>query len=756
MPRREDRRLVRGEGTYLDDLAPEGCAHVAFVRSPVAHGRIRSIDRAGALEVRGVIAVITADDLTGAVQPLPLRATPLPEGFAVENVPMPVLAGGEVRFAGEPVAAVLAESRAAAEDGADRVTVEIDPLPAVASISAALEGAARVHDAIADNILFRWDTAGGDTEAAFSRAAHVIRGNFRIPRLQAAPMETRGCIASFDSGADRLTLWCSSQDPHRPRRQLAQVLGRDLQTIRVVVPDVGGAFGSKGGLAPEHAVAAFLAIGQRRPVKWVETRSENFLSAYQGRGMEADCELAVDGNGRMLGLRAELRGDAGAYLLGHTAVVAATAVGLLTGAYAIPAVDVRVLGVATNKVPTGPYRGAGRPEASFFIERLADLAARRLGLDPVELRRRNLVDAARMPYRTPLGADYDSGDYPGLMDRALELIDYRRERGLQEQARREGRLRGVGLAVVVESSGNSAWETAAATLQPDGTVLLLPGSSDHGQGHATTFAQIAADRMGIPPDRVEVRRGDSAEVPLGVGTFASRSVTVGGSAVLLALDELRQRCRTWGAYLLDVPEEQLAWEGEQLVGPDPAARVTLGDIAAGAFERGPVPDMPELRGDGHFTLPGLAYGSGACAATVEVDRETGVVRVERVVAVDDAGTVINPLLAEGQVIGSSVQGLAASLFEEVVHDEDGQPLTESFLNYLVPTLADITSTFVTEFRPTRSPLSPLGTKGVAESGCIAVPAAIANAVIDALSPTGPDHLDPPYSPERVWRQLQGA
>lgn len=472
--------------------------------------------------------------------------------------------------------------------------------------------------------------------------------------------------------------------------------------------------------------------------------------------MEADADLAVDPDGCMLGLRAELRCDAGAYLLGHTAVVAATAVALITGAYRIAAADINVLGVATNKVPTGPYRGAGRPEAAFIIERLADLAASRLGLDPVELRRRNLVATGAFPHQTVLGAEYDSGDYAGLMDRALELVDYERELVVRDQARRDGRLRGVGLAVVVESSGNSAWETAAATLQPDGTVLLLPGSSDHGQGHATTFAQIAADRMGIAPDQIEVRRGDSDQVPLGVGTFGSRSVTVGGSAVLLALDELRQRCRTWGAYLLDVPEEQLEWEGGALRGPGVAEPLTLRDIARAAFDRESVPDMPQLRGDGHFTLPGLAYGSGACAVTAEVDRETGVVTIERVVAVDDAGTVVNPLLAEGQVIGSSVQGLAASLFEQVLHDDDGQPLTDSFLTYLVPTLADVTAKFTSEFRPTRSPLSPLGTKGVAESGCIAVPAAVANAVIDALSPNGPDHIDPPYSPERVWRHLKGA
>ena len=753
--RREDQRLVQGRGAYLDDLAAPGSAFVAFVRSPLPHARIRAVDPARALAVPGMLAVITASDLPQSLRHLPLSTIAMPPDFVVAPVPMPVLAWEEARFQGEPVAAVLADSRAVAEDASDLVELDLEPLPAVGGLRAALSGGPAVHSGVPDNVLFRWRRSGGAVDDAFAASDAVVSASFSIPRLQAAPMEPRGCLAVASEDGTRLTLWCSSQDPHRPRVQLAQLLGWEQERVQVVVPDVGGAFGSKGGLAPEHVVAVFLAMRSRRPVKWVETRSENFLAAYQGRGMDADAELCLGRDGAIRGLRLQLLADAGAYHLGHTSVVSLTATSLATGAYRIPAAEVSVVGVATNKVPTGPYRGAGRPEAAYFIERMMDLAADRLDLDRVEIRRRNLVAASDFPYRTVLGTEYDSGDYPGLLDRALELSSWGAELQRRDRARSEGRLRGVGLALTVESSGNSGWETAAAVLGEDGRIVILPGSSDHGQGHATTFAQIAADAMGVDPGRIEVRAGDSREVPLGVGTFGSRSVTVGGSAVLLALEELRRRCVTWAAHLLDIPEEGLEWRAGRVVPSMGGDGVGLQELAAAARNQ-TVEDLPELRGDGRFTLPGLAFGSSACVATVELDPETGWVEVDRLVAVDDAGTVVNPLLAEGQVIGSSVQGLAAALFEEVLHDPDGQALTESFLSYAVPTLPDIRTEIVTEFRPTPSPLSPLGTKGVAESGCIAIPAAVANALADALTPLGAGFMDPPFTPEKVWRHLGGA
>ncbi len=751
LARREDLPLVSGRGAYLDDLHPEGCLHLVLVRSPLPHALVRGIDAQEARGLAGVAAVLTAADLPPSVAPLPLRTLPLPPGVEVRGEPMPLLARDRVRFAGEALAAVAAESRGLAEDGAELVQLDLDALPGVADLEQALRAEVVVQDSAPDNVVLRWGQSGGDLEGAFAKDHLVVRGRFSIPRLAAAPIEPRGCLAAYSEQEDLLTLWCSSQDPHRPRRGLAEVLSRDPERIRVIVPDVGGAFGSKGGLAAEHALAAILAMRLGRPVKWVETRSENFLASYQGRGMEAEAELALDREGHFQGIRVRLRSDCGAYLLGHTAVVGVNAVGLFTGAYDIPSAEVELLGVATNKVPTGPYRGAGRPEAAFVVERLVDMAARELGVDPAELRRRNLLTRDRFPHRTPLGTEYDSGDFGPLLERALELLDYPARRQLPPP--QPPLRRGLGVALVVEPSGNGIFEMARARLLEDGRVLVLPGSSDHGQGHRTTFAQIAADDLGVDPERVVVEEGDSATSPPGVGTFASRSTSVGGSAVLLALEELRGRCRVWAAHLLDVPEEQLLWEGGRLHSPDRRQSVGLEDLAQAARQSAP-DGLPELQGEGRYQLPGLVFGSSACGAEVELDSETGQLRVERLVVVDDAGTLVNPLLAEGQVLGSTIQGVAAALFEEVVHDEGGEPLTESFLSYTIPTAPDVDFPILTDFRSTPSPLTPLGTKGLAESGCIGVPPALANAVCDALADLGVAHADPPYSPERLWRLLR--
>ncbi|MHB1499959.1 MAG: xanthine dehydrogenase family protein molybdopterin-binding subunit [Candidatus Dormibacteria bacterium] len=753
--RREDQRLVTGRGAYLDDLAIAGCLHVAFVRSPVPHARIEHLELAPARRSPGVIDIITAADLEGTTGTLPLHGTPLPDGFRIADVPMPILAGKESLFAGEALAAVAAESRPAAVDAAELLIAELEPLPSTGRPREALRRGPIVQAVAPDNVLFSYSRSAGDVSGQFAQAARTIRASFEIPRLQAAPLETRGCVASFDRDAQLLTLWCSSQDPHRPRLQLANVFGLPLEKVRVVVPNVGGAFGAKGGLPPEYAVAAVLAMRTGRPVKWVETRSESFLAAYQGRGMEADCELAVDSAGRFLGFRAHMVFDVGAYLLGHTAVVATTTCSLATGAYAIPAVEVHVVGAATNKVPTGPYRGAGRPEATFLIERMVDLAASELGIDPAEIRRRNLLGPTAFPYLAATGTEYDSGDYPGLLQDALDRADYPALQAARSAARAQGRLLGVGLAVAVESSGNGGWETATARLAADGHVLILPGSSDHGQGHATTFSQIAADAMGLAPTQIEVRGGDSSEVPLGVGTFGSRSVTVGGSAILLAVEDLQRRCLAWGAHLLDVPEDHLQWEAGAVVSPETHQVATLSDIARAAQGAASEADLPDLEGAGRFQIRAPAIGSSAAVVALEVDPETGSIRLQRMVVIDDAGTIINPLLAEGQVVGSAIQGVAAAIFEEVSHDPDGQPLTEGFMSYEIPTMPDLDFELITAFRPTRSPLSPLGTKGVGETGCIVVPAAIANAVADALAPRGIGPGNPPYSPERVWRRLRG-
>ena len=756
--RREDLRLITGRGAYLEDRQDPDLLHVAFVRSQVAHARIRKVDASAARGLKGVVAVVTAHELEGEVGPLPLQSVPPPPGFTVRPVPMPCLAGDVVRFVGEAVAAVVATSRAIAVDAAEQVALDLDPLPVVLDPRLALAGGTQLHPSAPGNVLLEWRTGSGDVGAAFAAASQVVQERIRIPRLVAAPIEPRGCLAAHDPARDTLTLWCSSQDPHRPLGQLCQVLGRSRERTRVVVEDVGGAFGSKGGLAAEHAVTAWLAIRLGRPVKWVETRSENFLAAYQGRGMDVEASLAVAADGRFLGLRAQVVADIGAYLLGHTGVVSASLGSLLTGAYDIACADVTIVGAATNKTPTGPLRGAGRPEATLVIERLADLAAVALGQDPVAIRRRNLVAADHFPYRTAVGAVYDSGDYAGLLDRALLLFDYPGWRRRQAAARDRGGWIGVGVAVVVESSGNGAWESAAAELRADGRVLVRSGSCAHGQGHETTFAQIAADALGIEPDLVEVRQGDSADLPEGMGTYASRSAAVGGSAVLTVASELRQRLASWAAHLLDAPEAELHWEPIGFVADGPPRRVaTLAEIGRAAAEAAAATaGLPGLRVVGRFALPGLLYGSGAYAAALEIDPQTGLAELLDLVAVDDIGTVLNPLLAEGQVVGSAVQGLAAALFEEVVHDQDGQPQTASWIGYGTPTAAEIPVEIRCEFRATPSPLNPLGAKGVAESGSIGVPAAVANAAADALAPLGVHHIDLPLTPERLWRLFEEA
>jgi carbon-monoxide dehydrogenase large subunit len=726
-------------------------AHLVPVRSPLAHARIAGIDASAALAMPGVIAVLRAEDL-GPLGPIPVNEV---EGAEIVPLAPPLLAAERVRFAGEAVAAVVAESRAAAEDAAELVEVDYDPLPVVATPDEALGAGASVHDAAPDNVLLRWRRTAGDVDGAFAAAARVIEARLEMPRLVAVPIEPRGAVASYDAATDVLTVWLSAQDPHRPLAQLCAVLGRPRDRVRIVVGDVGGAFGSKGALATEAAVAAVASMRLGRPVRWIEDRSENFLAAYQGRGFRADAALAVDGDGRFLALRARLVADLGAYLFPTTPQVPVTAALLVTGAYATPAADVELLGVATNRVPTGPYRGAGRPEGAYVAERLADLAALELGLDPAEIRRRNAVPPDRFPYTTPLGLTYDSGRYVDALDRACEVIGYARRRAEQAEARAAGRLVGLGLALGVERAGTGLWESGAVAVGPDGTVVVRTGSSAHGQGHETTFAQIAAEVFGIDVDRIRVVAGDSAEVPAGVGTFGSRSVTVGGSAVFEAASAVRDRAREVAARVFGVDPAEVGWrDGAALAGGRtlPLDRLVSAAGDPRVLRPGEEPGLSARR---RFTLPGVVFPYGAYAVAVEIDPATGRLAVERLVAVDDAGRLVNPMLAEGQVLGASVQGLGQALLEEMVHDEDGQPLTGNLTLYAIPGATEVPPIH-SEFLETPSPFNPLGAKGIGESGAIAVPAAVAGAVADALAPLGVRHLDPPYTSEKLWRAAAGG
>ena len=748
--RREDARFLKGQARYVDDLTLPGLTHLVVVRSSVAHARLRSVDVGPARRLPGVVAVVTAHDLAGQVHPLPVN---VPEPARVAQVPHPVLAGAVVRYVGEPIAGVLAESRAAAEDAAHRIEVQYDPLPTVTDVRAALAGTVRLHDTVEDNVLIRLSRGSGDVDAAFRSADRVVRERFHLPRIVAAPMEPRGAVAAYDRPTDLLTLWVSAQDPYRPRAQVGRVLGRSEDRIRVVVPDVGGAFGSKGNLAPEVLLAAWLAIKTARPVKWIEARRENFMTANQGRGIDAEVEVAVDRRGKITALRGTVIADVGAYLYPSTTVPPSRVADLMTGAYDIPAATVDLVGVATNKAPTGPYRGAGRPEAAYIAERMVDRVAGELGLDPVEVRRRNLIPPDRFPYRTPLGAIYDSGDYGRSMDRACELAEYDRWRGEQRRARAQGRFVGIGVATYIEPAGSQVWETAAVTVTPEGRVQIRTGSTAHGQGHDTTFAQIAAEALQVPLEMISIEQGDTARIPKGMGTFGSRSVTIGGSALWGEVEKIKAKMTTIAAHLLEARDGDIRWGGGRLhVQGMPARALAFQDVAAAAYDsvRLPPGTEPGLEASGTFSLSGMVYPSGAYVAVVEVDPPTGRVRILKLVAVDDAGRIINPLLAEGQVIGAVVQGLGQALTEEVVYDDAGQLLTGTFTDYALLRAAHAPE-MATEFLETPSPLNPLGAKGIGEAGTVGAPPAMANAVIDALAPLGVTTIDLPLTPEKLWR-----
>ena len=718
--RREDARVLRGETRYVDDIERPHCAHAALVRSPHAHAAIKSIrapDAAG-----GLIAVLTAEDLGDRARPSDVPAL---DGMELTEERHPILAGAEVRYVGQPVALVIAESRALAEDAAELVEVEYDVRSAV------------VDAATSDHALMRWSRKAGDVDAAFAAAAHVVGGSYSLPRLVAVPIEPRGCLIEHDPERDVLTVWCSAQDTHRPLAQLAQILDRPSDAIRVIVPDVGGAFGSKGAIAPEIAAVAIAAIDLGRPVKWIEDRSENFVAAYQGRGIAGDLELALADDGRMVAIRAHLRADLGAYLLPSTVIPPHTAAMLITGCYDIPAAEVTIFGARTHKVPTGPYRGAGRPDAAYMLERLVDDAARALRMDCLELRRRNLIHS--FPHRTPLGHVYDSGDYERCLDLALELRD---SDGLDPAD--EGWIRGEGAAVFVERGGGR-WESAEIDVLSDGRVLVHSSASPHGQGHETTFAQIAAQRMGIVLDQVLLRFGDSSTSPPGVGTFGSRSVAMAGSAIAVAIDDLIDRLRQLAARLLDVETGSVVWECGSARAD--GRSVSLRELAAAGSRLGRGVDAV-LKTSARFES-GPVFSSGAYAAVVEIERATGQLRVLRLAAVDDAGTVINPLLAHGQVIGGVVQGLGECLVEEAVYDEIGQARSASLMDYGLLTSADVPPIITGEVS-SPTPLNPLGAKGIGEGGAIGTLPAVANAVVDALGGT---HVNPPFTAEKLWRAL---
>jgi carbon-monoxide dehydrogenase large subunit len=773
--RKEDARFLTGRGEFVTDLAVPGALHCAIVRSPYAHARIRAVDvRAAAAP--GVVAALTGADMAAdGIGPMrSLWAIRSHDGVPMAEPARWALARDVVRHVGEPAAIVLAEDRKAALDAAERVAVDYEPLPAVTTTAdARADGAPGLHTDAPGNVCFRWrrgDAAAVDR--AFAAAAHKVELHLRNQRIAGCALEPRAAVALPGADADSLTLYSASQVPHFVRRLVAEQLGLPELAIRVIAPDVGGGFGYKGKHYPEETIVAWAARRLRRPVRWVASRTESFVSDLQARDHDTRCELALDGEGRFLGLRVATAANLGAYVSTvGAAIPSAIYSALLAGVYATPAIHVEVTGVFTNTVPTDAYRGAGRPEACFVLERLADEAARALGLDRAEIRRRNLVTASAMPYKTPIGPTYDCGDFPRVFARALAVGDYAGFEARRAASAAHGVLRGLGIACFVESSGVAPsklagalgaragfFESAEVRVDATGAVQASLGTHSHGQGHATTFAQILATRLGMPLARIRIVEGDTATVPYGTGTFGSRSLAVGGSALHVATTKVIEKGRRIAAHRLEAAEADVAFAaGRYLVtGTDRA--VAFAEVARAAHTAHDLPAgvEPGLQESAFYDPSNFAFSNGVHLCEVEVDPDTGVVRLAAYAAVDDIGTVINPMIVEGQLHGAVAQGAGQALGEACAYDGSGQLLTASFQDYALPR-ADELPDFVSENDESQPCThNPLGAKGCGEAGTIAAPAAIVNAILDALAPLGVDEIEMPATPHRVWRAIARA
>ncbi len=767
--RREDPRLITGHGRFVDNVTRPGMAHLAVVRSPYAHARVRSIDASAAKRLPGVLGVFTAKDFRGVLS----GTMPVTPSFAPEKKYVPPrfpIAEDEVCFQGEPVAVVVATERARAFDAADLVDVDYEELPAVMDLEQAMAaGAAKAHSDGPDNIGWDMTFSSGEIDSVFAGAEVKVKERIVQQRLLPIALETRGVVAEYSGYDERLTIWMGSQNPHFIRLFVSGAMGIPESRVRVVSGDVGGAFGSKISPYPEDYLVPAAAKLLGRPVKWIETRTENVMGTTHGRGQIFDVEVAAQRDGTLLGMRLTQLLDLGAYHGTFGAFQACTYL-LAGGVYRWRAIEARTVGVLTNRVPTDPYRGAGRPEATHLCERMVDLVATEIGMDPVEIRRKNF--ATEFPHTNNFGLVYDSGNYHLTLDRVLELSDYQERRRRQAELRREGRLVGIGLSTWVEICGfGPSQPTAAATggialvesaqvrLLPSGSVAVVAGTHAHGQSHETTFAQITADALGIPLEAVELRHGDTAEgASFGYGSYGSRSLAVGGVAVHKAALVVREKARRLAAHLLEAnPDDVVFEQGKFAVRGNPAAAKSIQEVALAAYG-GNLPEGMEhgLEAVSYFDPPNWVWPFGAHLCQVEVDAETGAVRIDAYYAVDDCGTVINPMVVDGQLHGGIAQSIAQALYEDVRYDHDsGQLQTGSMLEYLLPTINEIPEPIL-DRTVTPSPTNPLGVKGIGEAGTIAASAAVVNAVCDALSPLGIRHVEMPASPDRIWRLMQEA
>src|ERR1700730_10182701 len=743
--RKEDPRLIQGISYYTDAFKLAGMLCCAFTRSPHAHAEITAIRTDAARVLPGVVAVFTSED-TATLGP--------------------VVATARVRYVVERVAVSVAQDFYTARDAGELVEVDYQPLPTVTDMEKAVsEGTPYVHDEFKSNIAFTHTLKNGDIDAAFKKADRVVEQRMVSQRLAPLAMEPRAVLAEYLPGENRLTVWSSTQIPHLLKTQISVIVGLPETAVRVIAPEVGGGFGSKLNVYGEEGVVPFLAMKLGRPVKWAETRRENFLATIHGRDTLNDVELALRKDGTILGMRARILADMGAYHQLLTPLIPQLTALMHAGCYKIPAIQIDITGVFTNKMSTDAYRGAGRPEATYNVERIMDIAARELGMDAAEFRRKNFPQPKEFPYTTITGLTYDSAKYQESLARALKLSGYDALRRRQKSGWKSGKYYGIGIATYVEicAIGPSAatpaggWESGTVRIEPTAKVPLLTGASPHGQGEETTFAQLVADELGIDPDDVNVIHGDTLAVPYGIGTFGSRATAVGGTAAYLATQQLKAKIATRAAHLLDAKPADISIGRCRLIAKGGKNSISFGELVMAAYTAHKIPPgfEPGLEATHFFEPSNFTFPFGCHICAVEVDAETGEVKIDKYVAVDDCGNVINPMIVDGQIHGGIAQGMGQAMWEELIYNDDGQLLTGTLMDYALPK-AHLLPEFILDRTVTPSPVNPMGVKGVGEAGTIASTPCVVNAVCDALSPLGIRHIEMPLKPERVWNAIRSA
>jgi carbon-monoxide dehydrogenase large subunit len=758
--RREDPRLITGDGEYTDDIRYPQEAHLALLGSQYGHARIESIDASAAEALDGVMAAYTAADIRESDIPGTgtLRTAAPDNGTAPEY---PLLATDTVTFQGQPVAAVVAEDRYTAHAALGHIDIDYERLDAVSDPRDALaDDAPVVHEDAPDNVAFQWENGNrAATDEAFANADRSIEFDLVINRVIPTAMEPRAAVAQYEESTGELTVELSTQNPHTVQDDLSRTLGIPDHRIRVRPPDVGGGFGAKLQPYTGHILAAWCAMQLSQPVKWVATRSEDCQSMVHSRYQDIASEVALADDGRLLGVRARSIADVGGYLVPGGTIVPKNLGLMLSGQYALPAAHIEMTGAFTTTAPLAAYRGAGRPEATYFIERLVDVAARELDMDPATIRKRNFIPSEEFPYETGLGHTYDSGDYDKTLEKAQEMVDYEHLRERQATLREEERYIGIGFSCYVEACGAAPgmWESGVVRIKPSGNVIVKTGTTEIGTGHRTGYTQIVASALGVPVDDIEIREGDTAEVPEGHGTAGSRAMPVGGSAIRESADEVIEKARQIAAHTLETAEQDITFEdGTFSIRGAPDRSLTIQEVATEAYSGNRPEGMePGLEATSYYDPPNYTFPFGTHIAVVEVDPETGSVAIERYVAVDDVGTQINPKIVEGQIHGGVVQGIGQALQENAVYDDNANLLTGSLQDYAVPK-AEHVPTIETASTVTECPHNPLGVKGVGEAGAIGAPPAVTNAVVDALSPFGIDHIDMPLTNETIWNAINNA